>query len=512
MKNMTMASAAAPMLPSERLPFSETFWGSSRTDPLSSSTRWGSIPACRKRSCRTMDESSSRSESWVKTLETLRAWYSTFSSCNTPGVIQTQASISLSSTCRSSAALWAVGSAAGGSAVAWKVARPSSSLLRVLVLAGSFGSLGFSPPLAFSFATRGAPSLPVSSTTTIFWLALLFESSKAGSTDSATTNRGRVSVVIQNALVFARWRYSRLPTTTTFSSRIAHRLHEDLLQLRLFGAELVNFEEFDHLPQELSARGVRPQQQLHHPVLRDGLLDLRQVVQALQVALGDQPVGVAAHPPLDVLERSVQHGSAIGDQADVVAHPLGQLHAVGGEHDALARGPVLPEQVPEQLLVDGIEAGERLVQDEQVRLVENGADELHLLLHALRQLLDLGFGPLGELHPLQPALDVGPELGPLEAADLAEEEELVHHRHPAVEPALLGQVADPPQILRRPRMAEDRDLARVLGRDVHDHADGRRLARPVGPQQAEDAPRRHRHRDVVHRDEVPVGLADVPQL
>ena len=102
----------------------------------------------------------------------------------------------------------------------------------------------------------------------------------------------------------------------------------------------------------------------------------------------------------------------MGDQADVVAHPLGELHAVGGEHDALALRPVVEQQVAEELLVDRIEAGERLVEDQEVGRVEHGADQLHLLLHALGQLLDLGFRPLGELDPFEPALDVGDQLGP----------------------------------------------------------------------------------------------------
>ena len=36
---------------------------------------------------------------------------------------------------------------------------------------------------------------------------------------------------------------------------------------------------------------------------------------------------------------------------------------------------------------DRIEAAERLVEDEQIRLVDDGADELHALQHALRQVL-----------------------------------------------------------------------------------------------------------------------------
>src|SRR5436309_5368721 len=234
MKNSTMASAAAPRLPSARLPVAETRCGSSCTDRLSSSFF---------------------------------------------GVL-----------------------------VSWE----------------------------FSLFTRSGPSLPVSSTTTIRWVDLLFAISSVGTIEIATTNRGRIRVVIQKALVLARCRYSRFATTTTLLSRIAHRLEEDLLQLRLLGAELVDVEELDHPPQRLAHLGLGPQHQLHDAVLDRRLLHLGQRLQALEIPVGHQPVIVPTHLALDRLELAVEHGAAVGDQADVVAHPLGQLHAVGGEDHALA--------------------------------------------------------------------------------------------------------------------------------------------------------------------------------
>src|SRR3712207_6951647 len=60
----------------------------------------------------------------------------------------------------------------------------------------------------------------------------------------------------------------------------------------------------------------------------------------------------------------------------------------------------------ERLRVDRIEAAERLVEDHEVRVVEERGDELHLLLHAARQLVDLREPPVLlrrlEPEPLQP--------------------------------------------------------------------------------------------------------------
>src|SRR6201747_2230202 len=510
MKKRTTASITAPMLPSARLPVAETFCGASSTDRLSSSSFAGSTPASRKRTCRTIEEMASFSAAWVKTFETLRAWYSTGVSPNTPGLIQTQASICLAITRRLRSACCAARSAAGGSARAWKLTISSRSRWPPNPCAGL--PAGVSASCEFIFVTRAGPTLPVSSTTTMLWLALLFESNRVGTTEIADTNRGRISVVSQKALVLARWRNSRFAMTTTLLGRIAHRLEEDLFELRLLGAELVDVEESHHLPQRVGPLDLRLQQQLHDAVLDHRVRHLGHRLDALEVAVRHQAEGVAPHLALDRLQLAVEHRAAVGDQADVVAHPFGQLHPVSGEHDALALRPVVEQQVAEELLVERVEPGERLVEDQQVGRVQHGADELHLLLHALGQLFDLRLRPPGELHPVEPALDVRHQLGPLEAADLAEEDEHVHHRHLPVEAALLGQIADPPQVFGRPRVAEHLDLSGVGGRDVHDHADRGRLAGAVRPQQPEDAPRRHGHRNAVHRHEAPVGLADVPQF
>src|SRR6185369_14567880 len=156
-------------------------------------------------------------------------------------------------------------------AVAWKVTFSSSS--RRLIPRGS-AFVFFSASRELSLFARSAPSLPVSSTTTIRCVDLEFISSMLGTIETAATNKGRIRVVIQKALVLARCRYSRFATTTILLGRIAHRLQEDLLQLRLFGAELVDVEEFDHPTQRLGSLSLRPQHQLHDVVLDRRLLYL----------------------------------------------------------------------------------------------------------------------------------------------------------------------------------------------------------------------------------------------
>ena len=105
----------------------------------------------------------------------------------------------------------------------------------------------------------------------------------------------------------------------------------------------------------------------------------------------------------DVCERPVEHLSPLRDDADEVAELLGLVHVVGAEDDRAALLPRAEDGVAQHFLVDRIQPRRRLVQDQQLGPVDHRGDELHLLLHALRQRLDLRVLPLRQAHPLEPA-------------------------------------------------------------------------------------------------------------
>jgi hypothetical protein len=63
------------------------------------------------------------------------------------------------------------------------------------------------------------------------------------------------------------------------------------------------------------------------------------------------------------------------------------VHLVRGHDERLARRLLLADDVFHQPRVDRIEAGERLVDDDQVGIVQQRGDELRLLLHALAEFL-----------------------------------------------------------------------------------------------------------------------------
>ncbi len=196
----------------------------------------------------------------------------------------------------------------------------------------------------------------------------------------------------------------------------------------------------------------------------------------------------------------------------MVTELLGLFHDVGGEQDRPAAVAVLGEQVLEESLIDRIEPRERLVENEDLRLVEDCSDQLDLLLHALGELFHPRRGAIRQADALQPGGDLGSRHGAFQAMQLAEEEKVVRHSHLLVEAALLRQVADAILVAGPPGPTEEADLPFVGRDDVHQHPQSRRLARPVGAEEPVDAPRRNPERQVVYRDEVTEGLADARQF
>ena len=153
----------------------------------------------------------------------------------------------------------------------------------------------------------------------------------------------------------------------------------------------------------------------------------------------DRVGGVAL---LDGVERAVEHLAPAVDHQDEVAHPLGHLHVVGGKQDGGPLAAELEDGLLDGLHVHRVQAGERLVEDQQLGLVQDGGDELDLLGHALGQRLHPPLLAVADAQPLEPqaALDPRPPVG--HALERGEEPQQLAHRHLAVKPPLLGQVAD----------------------------------------------------------------------
>ena len=113
-------------------------------------------------------------------------------------------------------------------------------------------------------------------------------------------------------------------------------------------------------------------------------------------------------------------GRASGDDAPVIddrhglAQRLRRVELVGAEDRASCRGPASPGMPAAACAAfTGIEPGEGLVHDEDVGVVEDGRDELDLLLVALRQALGGAVRVVADPEPAQPLLRVA--RGPVDA-------------------------------------------------------------------------------------------------
>ena len=197
------------------------------------------------------------------------------------------------------------------------------------------------------------------------------------------------------------------------------------------------------------------------------------------------------------------------DQRHPVAQGLGLVHQVGGQHDRGARLAAVRHQPPDAGHVDRVQAGEGLVPHQQLGRAHQGAHQLDLLLVALAQGLQLAVPVFGDAQLLQPVLGGGDRVAAAQSLELAQVGQHLDDLAAAVQPALLGQVADPVQVGPLHRVAEDRHVTRVGPVDVQQHADQRGLAGAVGAEQPEDLAGVHLQAHVAHRAHIAEGLADL---
>ena len=158
-----------------------------------------------------------------------------------------------------------------------------------------------------------------------------------------------------------------------------------------------------------------------------------------------------------LVDRAFERDLALGDDRDPLAQPLGMGDDMGREDDVDAVRGLVADQLLELLLVDRVEPGERLVEHDQFGLVDDRAEQLDGLRHALGQGADRLLRPIAEAMRLRAARPRGgglrasgrPRSAPMKAIAST-------RRHRRIEAALLGQIADlaaPPRAAGRGRAA-----------------------------------------------------------
>jgi hypothetical protein len=213
--------------------------------------------------------------------------------------------------------------------------------------------------------------------------------------------------------------------------------------------------------------------------------------------------------------RGVQRDElAVDHEADAVA-VLGFVEVVGGDEDGRAGADELADEAPEGAAGGRVDARGGLVEEDEGRLVDEGAGEGEALADAAREVAGEDVLAVGEAGDVEGVGDAGLLSGAAQAVGAGEEGEVFDDLQVGVEREALGHVADgglDAGGLAGDREAGDAGVAGARGQQAAEHADGGGLARAVGAEVAEDLAAGDVKRDGVDGGEVAEAAGEVGDL
>ena len=192
---------------------------------------------------------------------------------------------------------------------------------------------------------------------------------------------------------------------------------------------------------------------------------------------------LALESTLELFRRSLDDDPAARHDRQPVGELVGLLEVVGRQQDreALLRGQALHLD-PHRDARLGVEAGGRLVEEEDARPVDEPERDVEPALHPAGVAAHDPVGRVGEPDELEQLVHALLQLGAAHAVDPALQHQVLAAGGLAVEPRLLGHVAErAPGPVRVPDdvVPGDGRAARVGLRQRREDADGRRLAGSV---------------------------------
>ena len=201
-------------------------------------------------------------------------------------------------------------------------------------------------------------------------------------------------------------------------------------------------------------------------------------------------------------ERSLSDQPPVGEDADAVGDALGDLENMRRQDDRGAFAHARGQHVLHLPRRARVEAGQRLVEHQETRLVHQRAGERDLLLHPTRKTLAALAPVLPEAERLEQRLRAFRRAARLDAPQPCDEFEIFERVELVIEQRLVRQPGDDP--LGRDRLAarvdpKNVDFAAVGGQEAGDHAQSRRFARPVGAEQGVEFARAHGKVETIDR-------------
>jgi hypothetical protein len=237
--------------------------------------------------------------------------------------------------------------------------------------------------------------------------------------------------------------------------------------------------------------------------------DRQQVAGPYEV--GDEGVGgvaVDVERPADLLDAPLAHHD------DAIRHGHG-LALVVGDQDGGDAEPLLeqPQLDLHRLAQLGVERGERLVQQQQLRLHRERAGDRDALALPARDLGDGALRDAGQADQFQQLLDPGPAPGRGHAADAQRIGDVVADREMAEQGQRLEHHAELAPVRRHRRDVGFVEQHAAGGRRLQPGDDAQQggLAAAGRPEEAHQLPGRNQQVDVGHGQHRPVGLAHALQ-
>ena len=204
---------------------------------------------------------------------------------------------------------------------------------------------------------------------------------------------------------------------------------------------------------------------------------------------------------------------AVLDEHDPVAGDLDLAEQVRVEKHRRAAGALRPEDVAHHAAADRIEPGRRLVEEDEVGLVDDRLREAESLEHSLGESAQATVAMRREPDEID---HLGDAVAALRRRDAAEPAVKIHElgrREPIVESKILGKESDPPpdgDVARR--RAEDERAAASRFDEAEQHLDRRALAGAVRSEKAEDLAASDGEREAANRHARSEHLAEILRL
>ena len=208
----------------------------------------------------------------------------------------------------------------------------------------------------------------------------------------------------------------------------------------------------------------------------------------------------AADRGLQLVGRALRDLAAAVDDRDPVGELIGLVEVLRGQQDRAAVGDQVPDRVPHLAAGARVQAGGRLVEEDQRRPRDQARREVQPAPHAARELRQRPVGGLLEPELLEQAAARSREPRPSAALQASEQPQVLAGREVLVDRRVLAGDAD--QLADTMRLAGDVDaedprLARVDRQQRREHPQHRGLAGAVRSEDAEDLALAHLEVDAV---------------